>query len=49
MHEAVHADRERLLGTDHPDTLLARVNLAATYHQLGRHHEAARLRNEPAP
>ncbi|KOV13321.1 hypothetical protein ADK60_29960 [Streptomyces sp. XY431] len=30
------ADRERLLGDDHPDTLMARGNLAGSYWQAGR-------------
>ncbi len=34
------ADRERLLGDDHPDTLTARANLAASYQQAGRTSEA---------
>ena len=29
-------DRERLIGVDHPSTLTARANLAASYWQAGR-------------
>jgi tetratricopeptide (TPR) repeat protein len=35
LHERTLADRERLLGTDHPDTLRARNNLAAAYRVTG--------------
>ena len=31
MHEQTLADRERVLGTDHPDTLTTRNNLAIAY------------------
>ena len=31
MHEQTLADRERLLGPDHPDTLASRDNLANAY------------------
>ncbi|MEU1456937.1 tetratricopeptide repeat protein, partial [Streptomyces avermitilis] len=41
--EQVVADRERLLGADHPDTLTARGNLAAIYWQAGRTGEAIDL------
>jgi len=30
------ADRERVLGTDHPDTLTSRDNLAGAYESAGR-------------
>ena len=40
VDERVLADRERLLGDEHPDTLLARANLAASYHQAGRTDDA---------
>ncbi|MFJ7209622.1 tetratricopeptide repeat protein [Streptomyces sp. NPDC098789] len=30
----------RALGSDHPDTITARANLAAAYRNLGRHHDA---------
>ncbi|KAF8143142.1 hypothetical protein K438DRAFT_1784018 [Mycena galopus ATCC 62051] len=35
--------RKQLLGADHPDTLWAMANLAATYHTLGRYQEAEPL------
>jgi len=35
LHEQVLADRERVLGADHPDTLMARNNLAAAYRDAG--------------
>ncbi|MFD9061846.1 tetratricopeptide repeat protein, partial [Kitasatospora purpeofusca] len=41
--EGVAADRERLLGPDHPDTLSARGNLATSYRQAGRTGEATVL------
>ena len=31
MSEQVLADRERILGPDHPDTLTSRSNLASAY------------------
>ncbi|KAF8529605.1 hypothetical protein BU17DRAFT_60387 [Hysterangium stoloniferum] len=36
-------NREQILGTEHPDTLTARANLAVTYHQLGRWTDAEQL------
>ncbi|MFF3400431.1 tetratricopeptide repeat protein [Streptomyces sp. NPDC002659] len=36
-------DSERLLGGDHPDTLTARANLAASYRQAGRTGEAVAI------
>ncbi|KAJ7852228.1 hypothetical protein B0H13DRAFT_2284385 [Mycena leptocephala] len=35
--------RKQLLGADHPDTLSAMANLAATYRELGRYQEAEPL------
>ncbi|KAF8530182.1 hypothetical protein BU17DRAFT_78785 [Hysterangium stoloniferum] len=35
--------REQILGTEHPDTLRARANLAGTYRQLGRWTNAKQL------
>ena len=35
--------RKRVLGTDHPDTLLAMGNLAFTYREQGREKEAQEL------
>jgi thioredoxin-like negative regulator of GroEL len=37
--------RKQLLGADHPDTLQAMANLAATYHQLGRYKKAEELQD----
>ena len=39
----VVADTERVLGTDHPHTLSARANLAASYRSAGRTGEAEAL------
>ena len=36
MHEQTLADRERVLGPDHPDTLQSRNNLANAYQAAGR-------------
>ena len=41
--EQVVADRERLLGPDHPDTVTARANLATSYWSAGRTAEAIAL------
>ncbi|MER5584779.1 tetratricopeptide repeat protein [Streptomyces asoensis] len=41
--ERVVADQERLLGGEHPHTLTARANLAASYLHAGRIAEAAEL------
>ncbi|KAJ7857521.1 kinase-like domain-containing protein [Mycena leptocephala] len=35
--------REESLGTDHPDTIIAMLNLASTYHRLGIYERAAEL------
>jgi len=43
MDEQVLADRERILGPDHPDTLCSRNNLAAAYWQAGRTDQALAL------
>ena len=40
MHEQTLADRERILGPDHPDTLNSRNNLATAYRAAGRTGEA---------
>ncbi|MGB4318283.1 MAG: tetratricopeptide repeat protein, partial [Candidatus Microthrix parvicella] len=39
-------DSERLIGVDHPDTLTARANLAATYRQAVRTNDAITLLQE---
>ncbi|MGW3478981.1 tetratricopeptide repeat protein, partial [Streptomyces althioticus] len=44
LREHVLADRERLLGPDHPNTLSARNNLAISYSDAGRVQEALELR-----
>ena len=36
MHEQTLTDRERVLGPDHPDTLITRNNLATAYRDAGR-------------
>jgi hypothetical protein len=36
--------RKKVLGTDHPDTLLAMGNLASTYSAQGRQKEAEELK-----
>jgi tetratricopeptide (TPR) repeat protein len=41
--EPLLADMERVLGTDHPDTLAARGNLAIAYGEVGRTAEAITL------
>ena len=38
--EQTLADRERVLGADHPDTLRTRNNLATAYRDAGRAAEA---------
>jgi len=44
--EQALADRERLLGTDHPDTLASRNNLAIAYRAAGRTAEAIPLHEQ---
>ncbi len=36
QYERALADSEQVLGTDHPDTITARGNLASAYHAAGR-------------
>lgn len=36
LYEATLTDRERVLGPDHPDTLISRNNLAYAYETAGR-------------
>ena len=43
LHEETLADRERVLGPDHPDTLKSRNNLASAYQEAGRTAEAMSL------
>ncbi|MET9803176.1 tetratricopeptide repeat protein [Streptomyces sp. NPDC006368] len=43
VHRAVAAERERLLGPDHPDTLAATRETAYALGRLGRHVEAHRV------
>ncbi|MET1072801.1 MAG: tetratricopeptide repeat protein, partial [Umezawaea sp.] len=40
--------RRRVLGVDHPNTLISASNLAADLDALGRHAEADRLRQQIA-
>ena len=42
----VVAVSRQVLGADHPATAKAKSNLASTYHALGRHKDAMRLREE---
>ena len=46
MHEQALADRERVLGPDHPDTLDSRDNLALAYQAAGRTDEAIPLHEQ---
>ncbi|MFH8534097.1 tetratricopeptide repeat protein [Streptomyces tendae] len=48
VHRAVAAERERLLGPDHPDTLRCRHNLAFNLGRLGRTEDAHRTASEVA-
>jgi len=43
------ADRERILGPGHPDTLTTRNNLAIAYQDAGRLDEAESLRKRAEP
>src|SRR6266702_2909910 len=43
LHKRTRADRERVLGADHPHTLTTRNNLAAAYQSAGRLGEAIPL------
>ncbi|MEV0897493.1 tetratricopeptide repeat protein [Actinoplanes sp. NPDC049802] len=47
--EAVTADRERVLGWAHPDTLDGAMNLGAAYGAAGRHAEAEALESRILP
>jgi hypothetical protein len=44
LHQQTLADRERLLGADHPRTLTSRHSLAAAYQAAGRGRVRARRR-----
>ena len=46
LYERVLADRERELGSEHPDTLAARNNLALAYQTAGRTDEAIALHEQ---
>lgn len=43
LFERTLADRERVLGHDHPDTLMSRSNLARAYQRTGRAMDAIPL------
>jgi hypothetical protein len=43
MYEKVVVARQRVLGSDHPDTLSTRNNLAVAYRLVGRFDEAIHL------
>jgi hypothetical protein len=47
LHEQNLADRERVLGADHPETLSTRGNLANAYHAAGRTTEDPAVRQQP--
>jgi Tetratricopeptide repeat len=49
LHEKTLADRERVLGPDHPNTLGSRNNLAHAYNAAGRTAEAIPLYEKPSP
>ena len=49
MHEETLADRERVLGPDHPDTLVSQNNLADAYQEAGRVAEAIPLYEQTWP
>ncbi|MHA4820127.1 tetratricopeptide repeat protein [Streptomyces aculeolatus] len=44
--EQVVVDRVRLLGSEHPHTLIARGNLAVSYREAGRVQEAIELQGQ---
>ncbi|PID53182.1 MAG: hypothetical protein CSB46_09575 [Micrococcales bacterium] len=46
LDEATLRIRERVLGAEHPDTLISRGNLAADYRAVGRHQDALTLNEE---
>jgi len=48
LHEQNLADRERVLGADHPDTLTTRNNLAIAYRAASRTAEAITLHEQPS-
>jgi len=48
LHEQNLADRERMLGADHPETLQTRNNLAIAYQEAGRTAEAITLHEQPS-
>ena len=49
QYKRVLADRERVLGRDHLDTIAARGNLGSAYHAAGRMASAVRLYEETGP
>jgi len=40
--------RNRILGVEHPDTITAMANLAATYQKFGKYTEAEKLQMKEA-
>jgi hypothetical protein len=46
MHRETLALREKVLGKEHPSTLVSIGNLAAVLDSLGRHKEAASMNKE---
>jgi hypothetical protein len=49
LQERVLADRERVQGNTHPETLASRNNLANAYQVAGRQAEAENLRHHAEP
>jgi tetratricopeptide (TPR) repeat protein len=47
LYESVLADRERVLGPDHPNTLISRSSLAVAYLGIGQATEALTLLQAP--
>jgi hypothetical protein len=43
LHEQTLADKQRILGPDHPETLLSLSNLGGAYLQIGRLSDAVPL------
>ena len=49
LYERTLADRERVLGPDHPDTLTSRNNLACAYQSAGTWTRRSRCTSRPSP
>jgi DNA replication protein DnaC len=46
LYERTLADRARILGEDHPDTMMSRNNLASAYQEAGRLSEAIAMHEQ---